>query len=66
MLRLLVKLLGPERSVVITDALAGAGVPDAVFEFNGRRASVVGGVAQLDDGTITGSVLTMDQRCAMC
>ena len=61
MLRLLVKLLGPERSVVITDALAGAGVPDAVFEFNGQRASVVGGVAQLDDGTITGSVLTMDQ-----
>jgi N-acetylglucosamine-6-phosphate deacetylase len=61
MVRLLVKLLGPERSIVITDALAGAGVPDAVFEFNGQRASVVGGVAQLDDGTITGSVLTMDQ-----
>jgi N-acetylglucosamine-6-phosphate deacetylase len=61
MLRLLVNLLGPQRTIVITDALAGAGVPDAVFEFNGQRASVVGGVAQLDDGTITGSVLTMDQ-----
>lgn len=61
MLRLLVKLLGPQRTIVITDALAGAGVPDAVFEFNGQHASVVDGVAQLDDGTITGSVLTMDQ-----
>ncbi|HEY7019863.1 MAG TPA: N-acetylglucosamine-6-phosphate deacetylase [Ktedonobacterales bacterium] len=61
MLRLLIKLLGPERSVVITDALAGAGVPDAIFEFNGQRVSVIGGVAQFDDGTITGSVLTMDQ-----
>jgi N-acetylglucosamine-6-phosphate deacetylase len=61
MFRLLVKLLGPQRTIVITDALAGAGVPDAVFEFNGQHATVVGGVAQLDDGTITGSVLTMDQ-----
>jgi N-acetylglucosamine-6-phosphate deacetylase len=61
MFRLLVKVFGPQRTIVITDALAGAGVPDAVFDFNGQRASVVGGVAQLDDGTITGSVLTMDQ-----
>jgi N-acetylglucosamine-6-phosphate deacetylase len=61
MMRLLVKLLGSQRTIVITDALAGAGVPDAIFEFNGQRASVVGGAAQLDDGTITGSVLTMDQ-----
>jgi N-acetylglucosamine-6-phosphate deacetylase len=61
MFRLLVNLFGPQRTIVITDALAGAGVPDAIFEFNGQRASVVGGVAQLDDGTITGSVLTMDQ-----
>jgi N-acetylglucosamine-6-phosphate deacetylase len=61
MMRLLVKLLGPERAIVITDALAGAGVAEGAFEFNGQRASVVHGVAQLDDGTITGSVLTMDQ-----
>jgi N-acetylglucosamine-6-phosphate deacetylase len=61
MARLLIKLLGPARSVVITDALAGAGMPDAVFEFNGRRARVVDGVAQLDDGTFAGSILTMDQ-----
>jgi N-acetylglucosamine-6-phosphate deacetylase len=61
MMRLLVKLLGPERTIVITDALAGAGVGEGAFEFNGQHASVVHGVARLDDGTITGSVLTMDQ-----
>jgi N-acetylglucosamine-6-phosphate deacetylase len=61
MMRLIAKLLGPERTIVITDALAGAGVPDGTFEFNGQRATVVDGVARLDDGTITGSVLTMDQ-----
>ncbi len=61
MMRLLVKLLGPQRTIVITDALAGAGIPEGTFEFNGQHASVVHGVARLDDGTITGSVLTMDQ-----
>ncbi|GAC1476778.1 MAG: hypothetical protein NVS2B12_30660 [Ktedonobacteraceae bacterium] len=57
----LVKLLGPERIVVITDALAGAGMPDATFEFAGNSARVICGAARLADGTITGSILTMDQ-----
>jgi N-acetylglucosamine-6-phosphate deacetylase len=61
MMRLLIKLLGPQRTIVITDALAGAGITEGTFEFNGQHASVVNGVARLDDGTITGSVLTMDQ-----
>lgn len=57
----LVKLLGPERTIVITDALAGAGVPEAIFDFAGQPAQVIHGAARLSDGTITGSVLTMDQ-----
>lgn len=57
----LVKMLGPGRTVVITDALAGAGLPGATFEFAGQPAHVIHGAAHLDDGTITGSVLTMDQ-----
>ena len=61
MARILVTLLGRDRLVGITDALAGAGVPGATFEFAGQRAHVEAGVARLDDGTITGSVLTMDQ-----
>jgi N-acetylglucosamine-6-phosphate deacetylase len=61
MVRLLVRLLGPERTVLITDALAGAGMRNAVFEFAGQRAQVVGGAARLANGTLTGSVLTMDQ-----
>jgi len=57
----LVKLLGPERTIVITDALAGAGLHDATFDFAGQPARVIDGAAHLADGTITGSVLTMDQ-----
>ena len=57
----LVKLLGPERTIVITDALAAAGISQATFDFAGQPAQVIRGAARLSDGTITGSVLTMDQ-----
>lgn len=59
--RLLVRALGPERTIIITDALPAAGVPEACFTFGGQEARVVDGVARLMDGTITGSVLTLDQ-----
>src|SRR5205823_5807573 len=55
------KLLGAERTIVITDALAGAGIPEATFDFAGQSAQVIRGAARLADGTITGSILTMDQ-----
>lgn len=61
MVEVLFKLLGVERAVVITDALAGAGNGDDAFEFAGQPAHVAGGAARLADGTLTGSVLTMDQ-----
>lgn len=57
----LVKLLGPERTIVITDAQAPAGVSNAAFEFAGQPARVIRGAARLSDGTIAGSILTMDQ-----
>ncbi|HEX6122667.1 MAG TPA: N-acetylglucosamine-6-phosphate deacetylase, partial [Ktedonobacterales bacterium] len=61
MMRILVKIFGPERTIVITDALAAAGIGDATFEFAGQPAQVICGAARLADGTITGSVLTMEQ-----
>lgn len=60
-LDILVKAFGPARTIVITDALAGAGYGDLSFDFGGQAAQVIHGVARLADGTITGSVLTMDQ-----
>ena len=62
MMSILVKLLGPKRTIVITDALSAAGLAgDASFEFAGQPAQLISGAARLADGTITGSVLTMDQ-----
>lgn len=60
MMDMLIRMLGPQRTIVITDAQAGAGIPDAVFEFAGQEAHVICGAARLVDGTLTGSVLTMD------
>lgn len=60
-LRVLIRALGPDRTIVVTDALSCAGLRDAVFSFGGQPARVVDGVAKLADGTLTGSVLTMDQ-----
>jgi N-acetylglucosamine-6-phosphate deacetylase len=57
----LIKMLGPERIIVITDALAAAGSEESTFDFAGQPAKVIRGAARLSDGTITGSVLTMDQ-----
>ena len=57
----LVKMLGPERIIVITDALAAAGIAESTFDFAGQPAKVIRGAARLSDGTLTGSVLTMDQ-----
>lgn len=60
-MRVLTAALGPERTVIVTDALSAAGLLDAVFTFGGQAARVIDGVARLADGTITGSVLTTAQ-----
>ena len=62
-IEMLVRMLGTQRVIVITDAQAIAGLHDdgAAFEFAGQQAHVVDGAACLADGTLAGSVLTMDQ-----
>ncbi|TDB70990.1 N-acetylglucosamine-6-phosphate deacetylase [Micromonospora sp. KC723] len=52
---------GPERTALITDAMAAAGMPDGGYELGGQEVLVSGGVARLTrDGAIAGSTLTMD------
>jgi N-acetylglucosamine-6-phosphate deacetylase len=49
------------RIVLITDAISAAGRPDGTYPLGPRTVHVAAGRAQLDDGTLAGSVLTMDQ-----
>ena len=62
-IEMLLRMLGAERLIVITDAQAIAGLHDngGAFEFAGQQAHVVDGAACLADGTLAGSVLTMAQ-----
>jgi N-acetylglucosamine-6-phosphate deacetylase len=51
---------GVDRMIAITDGTAGAGLPRGARATLGGRPISVSDVARLDDGTLAGSVLTMD------
>ena len=61
-LRFAFRFLGPERTVVVTDNLHIAGTDVSGGQFAGQNVSVSGAMAQRDDGTIVGSIATMDQH----
>ena len=55
-----------DRFMLISDAMSpAAGGPDG-FELMGRRVSRVDGRLQLEDGTLAGSLLTMDEAVRYC
>jgi N-acetylglucosamine-6-phosphate deacetylase len=60
-LKLVVRAKGPERVVLITDAMMGAGMPDGLYDLGGQAVTVAHNSATLADGTLAGSVLTMDR-----
>jgi len=60
MLRVAVAAKGPDRIIAITDGTAGSGLAAGTRTLLGDRPITVGDVARLDDGTIAGSILTMD------
>jgi N-acetylglucosamine-6-phosphate deacetylase len=58
---MIVRLKGPDRSVLITDAIRGTGMPDGEYELGGQPIVVKDGAVRLQDGTLAGSTLTMDR-----
>lgn len=60
--RLLQRLKGPARTVLVTDAIMATGLPDGEYRLGDRRIAVAGGRATLPGAeTIAGATLTMDQ-----
>ncbi len=52
---------GPERTLLVTDAMAAAGAPDGAYRLGDLDVQVTAGVARLTPGgAIAGSTLTMD------
>lgn len=61
MVHLAIAIKGVHRMMAITDGTAAAGLPEGTFaSLGGRRIRVSDGAAYLDDGTLAGSVATMD------
>ncbi len=56
------RILGPSRAVAVTDNLDLAGTGEAAGRFGGQTLAVSGAIAARPDGTIVGSVATMDQH----
>ena len=54
-LRLAFKMLGEDRSIIISDSLRSADLPDGEYNFAGQMIYVRDGKALLEDGTIAGS-----------
>ena len=57
---LLARAAAPGRVLLITDAMRAAGLGDGDSELGGQPVTVRDGKATLPDGTIAGSVLTLD------
>lgn len=62
--KLLWKCLGTERLVGVTDAMSAAGLADGEYALVGNPVWVKDGKATLADGTLAGSIATMDQCLA--
>lgn len=61
MMNLLWKVKGAEGVVLVTDAVRGAGMPEGEYQIDERVITVKDGAARLPNGTLAGSVLTLDR-----
>lgn len=58
---LLLAAKGPQGTILVTDGIAAAGLGDGAHSLAGEAIQIQGGVASLLNGTLAGSVTTMDQ-----
>ncbi|MBQ8528411.1 MAG: N-acetylglucosamine-6-phosphate deacetylase [Clostridia bacterium] len=59
MIRLLCKLYGKRRIVLISDSVRAAGMPDGVYELGGLPITVTDGKAYTEGGNLAGSTATL-------
>jgi N-acetylglucosamine-6-phosphate deacetylase len=60
MVKLLVRAKSPQRTILITDAMRAAGLPDGAYDLGKSRVIVTEGIARIAAGNLAGSTLTMD------
>ena len=55
------RLIGPERTVLITDAMRAKCLPEGTYDLGGQPVEVQGKEARLSDGTLAGSILRLEE-----
>jgi len=58
-MKILARCKGVEQTILITDAMRAAGLPDGEYDLGGQMVTVAEGSCRLSDGTLAGSILTM-------
>ncbi|WP_252312569.1 N-acetylglucosamine-6-phosphate deacetylase [Sinobaca sp. H24] len=61
MVNLAYRLKGAAATLLITDSLRAKGLPDGKYDLGGQEVTVKGNKPYLEDGTIAGSVLPMNE-----
>jgi len=60
-LELVTKTKDLEKIILVTDSMEAGGLEDGEYSLGGQKVFVKNGEARLEDGTIAGSVLTLDK-----
>ncbi len=63
-LRLTVLAKGREKTVLVSDAMEAAGMPEGTYQLGGQTVYVKDGAARLASGTLAGSTLTLAKAVA--
>ncbi len=61
MVKVAYRCLGPGRVVLVTDAMAAMGMPPGDYVIGAQKVIVDGVSARLEDGTLAGSILSLDE-----
>lgn len=64
-IRMLYKLFGADRMILISDSMRATGLSDGKYEFGGQEMTVVDGTARTPDGALAGSTSTL-LDCVKC
>lgn len=59
-MKIVVRTKGVSRTILISDANRGAGMPDGVYSLGSVRVHIKDGVARNDDGGLAGSTVSLD------
>jgi len=60
-LKLIVKIKGEDRCILITDALSAACLGDGIFDLGSQRVTVRDGIARTDSGSLAGSIIMLNR-----